>query len=136
MPKVFTGKVLIPGDQVEAYLTALDEAEEARRPFRQYLDGLRAEFEQHLATRYARRTVRKHAQIVELFIEFLCEYTDVEAIEDISRGMANSAFRQWYRRKVLDEASPEDLRVALRKFFQFLATEKGLHNPKVLASLR
>ncbi len=30
MPEVFTGKVLIPGDQIDAYLAALKEAEEAR----------------------------------------------------------------------------------------------------------
>ncbi len=136
MPRVFTGKVAIPGDQVEAYLAALAEAEEARRPFRQYLEGLCAEFAQHLAARYRRQTVRKHAQIVALFVDFLCDYTDVVAIEEISRGMANSAFRQWYRRKVLQAASADDLRVALKRFFHFLAAEKGIHNPKVLASLR
>ncbi len=136
MPRVFTGRVAILGDQIGAYLAALAEAEEARRPFRQSLEGLRAEFEQHLAARYSRKTVRKHAQIVALFVDFLCDYTDVEAIEEITRGMANSAFRQWYKRKVLDAATPDDLRVALKRFFQFLATEKGIHNPKVLASLQ
>ncbi len=136
MPKVFTGKVVIPADQLDAYEQARTAAEEARRPFRQHLDALRAEFEQHLAARYRQRTVRKQAQIVALFVDFLCDYTDVEAIEEISRGMANSAFRQWYKRKVLDAATADDLRVALKKFFQFLATEKGIHNPKVLASFR
>jgi site-specific recombinase XerD len=134
MPRVVTGKVAIPGDRIEAYLAAL--AEETRRPFRQSLEELRAEFEQHLAAKYSRKTVRTHAQIVALFVDFLCDYTDVEAIEAISRGMANSAIRQWYRRKVLDAASADDLRVALKKFFQFLATEKEIRNPKVLASLR
>ncbi len=136
MPRVFTGQVAILGDQIEAYLAALAEAEEARRPFRQSLDGLRAEFEQYLAARYSRKTVRKHAQIVALFVDFLCEYSDVATIEEITRGMANSAFRQWYKRKVLDTATADDLRVALKRFFQFLATEKGIHNPKVLASLQ
>ena len=136
MPQVFTGKVSIPGDQIETYLAALAEAEEVRHPFRQSLEGLRAEFEQHLAARYSRKTVRKHAQIVALFVDFLCDYSDVVAIEEITRGMANSAFRHWYTRKVLDAATPDDLRVALKRFFQFLATEKGIHNLKVLASLQ
>ena len=136
MPQVFTGKVAIPGDQIETYLAALAEAQEARRPFRQSLEGLRSEFEQHLAAQYSRKTVRKHVQIVALFVDFLCDYTDVATIEEVSRGMANSAFRQWYKRKVLDAATADDLRVALKRFFQFLATEKGIHNPKVLASFR
>ena len=136
MPRVFTGKVAIPGDQIVAYLAGLAEAEEARRPFRQQLEGLRAEFAQHLAARYSRQTVRTHTQIVALFVDFLGDYTDVSAIEEVSRGMANSAFRQWYQRKVLDAATADDLRVALTKFFQFLDTEQGLHNPTVLAAFR
>ncbi len=44
MPEVFTGKVLIPGDQIDDYLTALKEAEEARAPFRRSLDELNAAF--------------------------------------------------------------------------------------------
>ncbi len=136
MPKVFTGTVVIPADQLDAYEQARAEAEEARRPFRQHLDALRAEFEQHLAARYSRRTVRKHAQVVALFVDFLCDYTDVGAIDEITRGMANSAFRQWYKRKVWDATTADELRVALKKFFHFLETEQGIRNPQVLASLR
>ena len=102
MPKVFTGKVVIPGDQVEAYFEALAAAEEERRPFRDYLDGLNAEFEHYLEAKYSRRTARKHGGVVALFIHFLCDYTDVEALEEVTRGMSNSAFRQWYKRKVLE----------------------------------
>ncbi len=136
MPKVFTGKVVIPADQLDAYEQARAAAEAARRPLRQQLDALRAEFEQHLAARYSRRTVRKHAQVVALFVDFLCDYTDVGAIDEITRGMANSAFRQWYKRKVWDATTADELRVALKKFFHFLETEKGLRNRKVLDSLR
>ena len=136
MPRVFTGKVAIPGDQVEAYLAALAEAEEVRRPFRQSLEGLRAEFEQSLTAKYSKRTARKHGGVIELFIHFLCDYTDVTALEDVTRGMANSAFRQWYKRKVWDATTADELRVALKRFFHFLETEQGLRNPKVRDSLR
>ena len=136
MPKVFTGKVVIPSDRIEAYLEAMTEAEEARRPFRQYLKGLCHEFEHHLAAKYSRRTARKHTLIVEVFIDFLCDYTDVAALEDVTRGMVNSAFRQWYKRTVLSATDTDDLRVALKKFFQFLAAEKGIHNLKALEALR
>ncbi len=136
MPKVFTGKAVIPGDQIEAYLEAMAEAEEVRRPFRQYLEGLSHEFEQHLAAKYSRRTARKHALIVEVFIDFLCDYTDVASLEEVTRGMVNSSFRQWYKRKVLSATDTDDLRVALKKFFQFLDAEKGIHNAKALEALR
>lgn len=36
MPKIFTGKVVIAGDQLDDYLQALEAAEKARAPFRQY----------------------------------------------------------------------------------------------------
>ena len=136
MPRVFTGKVSIPGDKIEEFLQAAVEAEQARAPFREYLEGLQQEFEEHLSAKYGRKTVRKHADIVWLFIQFLCNYTDVEEIEEITRGMVNTHFRRWYKRKVLDAATADDLRVALKRFFQFLATEKGIQNPKVSESLK
>jgi hypothetical protein len=136
MAKVFTGKVVIPADQIEAYFEALAEAEEERRPFREELEELNAEFEQYLEAKYSRRTARKHGGVVALFIHFLCEYTDVAALEEVTRGMANSAFRQWYKRKVLAATDADELRVALKKFFQFLAAEKGIVNVTVLESFR
>lgn len=135
MAKVFTGKVVIPGDKIEEYFQVLAAAEEARRPFREYLEGLNEEFAEHLAQKLSERTVRKHAGIVGMFIEFLVRYTDVESIEDITRGIANTHFHKWYKRKVWDSATPNDLKVALRKFFTFLSEEKGITNEKVLKGL-
>jgi site-specific recombinase XerD len=71
-----------------------------------------------------------------MFIEFLSRQTDVERLEDVTRGIVNTHFRQWYKRKVMDSSSVNDLRVALRKFFQFLAAEKGIQNPKALDALK
>jgi site-specific recombinase XerD len=136
MARVFTGKVVIPGDKLDEYFQALQAAEAARAPFRQSLEQLNQDFEAHLAAKYARKTVSKHTTIVSLFIDFICGYTDVDAIEDITKGMVNSHFRSWYKRKVWDSATESDLRVALKKFFQFLDTEKGITNQKVLDALK
>jgi site-specific recombinase XerD len=136
MPRVFTGKVVIPGDQIDDYLRALAAAEKAREPFRRYLEGLKDEFAVDLARTYAKKTVRKHGWIVEMFVEFLTRQTDVEKIEEITRGMVNTHFRRWYKRTVLDSATPNDLRVALKKFFQFLETEKDISNPAVRDALQ
>jgi len=81
MPKIFTGKVVIPGDQLDDYLQALEAAKEARAPFRQYLNALNAEFGDYLAGKYVQKTVRKHTAIVDMFIEFICRHTDVEKLE-------------------------------------------------------
>jgi len=136
MPKVFTGKVVIPGDQLEAYIQALEATEKAREPFRQYMNALNAEFAEYLSAKYVLKTVRKHTGIVDMFIEFICRQTDVEKLEEITRGMVNSHFRSWYKKKVWDSATDSDLRVALRKFFQFLSTEKGITLQKVLDALK
>lgn len=136
MAKVFTGRVVIPGDKINEYFEALKQAEAARAPFRESLEQLNQEFGEYLATKYVPKTVRKHTGIVDLFIHFICGYTDVEQLEDITRGMVNSHFRSWYKRKVMDSATESDLRVALRKFFQFLATEKGITHQKVLDALK
>ena len=90
MAKVFTGKVAIPGDKLDEYFQALKEAEEGREPFRQYLASLNKEFGSYLSKKFTKRTVSKHTGIVEMFIEFLCRYTDVKSIDDITRGIANS----------------------------------------------
>jgi hypothetical protein len=136
MAEVYSGKVLIPGDQIDAYLAARQAAEEARAPFRAQLEELNAAFGTALAKQYGRKTVRKHTGIVELFIIFLCDYTNVERLEDVTRGMVNSHFRRWYRSKVLDRMDPDEIRVALKKFFGFLDREAGIHNPKALEALR
>ncbi|KAM3093871.1 hypothetical protein ACKFKF_28230 [Phormidesmis sp. 146-12] len=136
MAKVFTGKVVIPGDRINEYFEALQQAETNRAPFRKSLEQLNQDFAEFLATKYVPKTVRKRTGIVDLFIDFICGYTDVEQIEDITKGMVNSHFRNWYNRKVMDSATESDLRVALRKFFQFLATEKGMTHQKVLDALK
>jgi len=136
MPEVYTGKVLIPGDQIDAYLAAMKAAEEVWVPFREMLEGLNVEFSAYLEKKYSRKTMRKHTSVVDLFIIFLADYTDVEHLEDVTCGMVNSHFRRWYHRKVLDRMDADETRVAVHKFFQFLDEEKGIHNPKALEALR
>jgi hypothetical protein len=58
-----------------------------------------------------------------------CWDTDVRHIEEITRGIANSAFRQWYLRKVGDRTESE-LKTAIKKFFSF-SQEKGNTNEAV-----
>jgi len=133
MARVFRGKIAIPGDQIEAYFEALGQFENAKAPMRTQLEQCAGDFEHVLAQQYAPKTVRKHMAIIVLCIDFVCWDTDVRRIEEITRGIANSAFRQWYRRKVGDRTESE-LKTAIKKFFQFLAQEKGLTNEAVLKS--
>ena len=135
MAKVFTGKIAIPGDKLEEYLQALEKAEQEVEPFRKFLTSLNREFERHLLTEVSARTARKHWTIIDLFIDFLCMNTDVRRMEEITRGIANSYFRRWYMSKVRD-CTESELKTAIRKFFHFLATEKGIVNEEVLKSLK
>lgn len=132
MAKVYEGKVIIPGDKMDEFFKVMQEAEEKRDPFRQSLLSLNQEFHQFLLTKYSERTARKHTSIVELFIDFIFRRTDVERIEQITRGMVNTHFKKWWKRKVWDSTSPDELTVALRKFVLFLSTEKNIVNEKVL----
>ncbi|MGR3280559.1 site-specific integrase, partial [Acaryochloris marina NIES-2412] len=65
MAKVYTGKVVIPANQMDQYLEAMQTAEEARAPFRQSLEQLNRDFAGFLAQKYSKKTVRKHTNIVE-----------------------------------------------------------------------
>jgi hypothetical protein len=102
---------------------------------RKQLEQGARDFERALAHQYAPKTVRKHMAIIALFIDFVCWDTDVCRIEEITRGIANSAFRQWYLRKVGNRTESE-LKTTLKKFFQFLAQEKGITNAAVLKSFQ
>ena len=50
--------------------------------------------------------------------------------------MVNSGFRSWVRRKVWGGPDADELRVSLRKFFQYLDTHKGICVPKALEVLK
>jgi len=136
MAKVYTGKVIIPGDKLDEYFKLMAEAEKKREPFRQYMLSLNQEFEEYLSTKFSDRTVQKHTSIVFLFIDFICRQTDVESIEEITRGMVNTHFKRWWKRKVWDSTTPNELRVALKKFFQFLSSEKKIKNEKAMKGLQ
>ncbi|MEW6669922.1 MAG: site-specific integrase [Thermodesulfobacteriota bacterium] len=136
MAKVYSGKVVIPGDKIAEYLKIITNAEKKREPFRRYLLDLNQDFYAFLQSKFSQRTARKHSFIVELFIDFVCRQTDVEKIDEITKGMVKTHFRNWWRRKVLDSTTPDELRGALRKFFKFLAEEKGILNEKALNALQ
>lgn len=135
MAKVFTGKVTVPGDQIPQYLEALEEAEREIEPFKQQLAALNGEFKGYLLRKYSENTARKHHSVIDLFIDFLCWHTDVRSIEEITRGMANSYFRRWYKSKAW-YSSESELKTAVKKFFVFLHQEKGITNEAVLKSLK
>ena len=132
MAKVFTGRVTV---SFKEYIKALEEAERIRGPFREYLRGLNNEFFAFLVRKYSERTARKHCGIVYPFIDFITDYTDVMTIEEITRGMVNTHFLKWWRRKVIDNSTPDERRVSLTKFFSFLAEEKGIVCEKALKGL-
>ena len=135
MAKVYSGKVMIPGDKIDEYFKLMAEAEKRRESFRQSMQQLCHEFYEFLEAKFSERTARKHASIVEMFIEFICKQTDVEKIEDITRGMVNTHFKNWWRKKAWASTKPDELRVALKKFFLFLAEQKHIANDKILKAL-
>src|SRR5262249_13580370 len=91
MARVFRGKIAIPGDQMETYFQAIEQFEHEKQPLRQQLERCAHGFAQALARQYTPKTVRKYEQILALFIDFVCWDTDVRRIDDITRGIANSA---------------------------------------------
>ena len=133
MARVFRGKMAIPGDRMEAYLEALGQFEKEKEPLRTQLEYYARDFVRALAQHSTPKTVRKHTAILALFIDFVCWNTDVRSLDEITRGIANSQFRQWYQRKVGDRTESE-LKTTIKRFFSFLAEEKGLRNEAVLQS--
>ncbi len=115
---------------------SINDDEQDSEIFRQSLLALCDEFSEFLSEKYARKTVRKHVSIIELFVDFIDQYTEAKNISEITKGMVNTQFRKWWKRKVWDSSSENDLRVALNKFFNFLADRKNIVNDAVLKALK
>jgi hypothetical protein len=135
MARVFRGKIAIPGNQMEAHFQALEQFEHDKQLLRKQLEQYAHDFAETLARQYTPKTIRKHEQILALFIDFVCWDTDVRRIEEITRGIANSHFRQWYQRKVGDQTESA-LKTTIKKFFHFLAEAKEIRNEAVLKSFQ
>ena len=110
--------------------------EQETQPFRDLLTGLNEAFYTFLARKYTKKTANKHTMVVELFITFLCDYTDARDIQSITKGMVNSQFRSWWKRKVCSGETDNDLKVALKKFFNFLAQEQFIVNEVAIKAMK
>ena len=134
MPRVFTGKVVIPGDKIDEYIEMLEKAEEERKPFVEKCEAILEEFYDYLVNEkgLSEKTADDHCFVISMFNEFLAWQTDVCDYSEVTKGIANTYFKQWYRRKVWGGPSIERIPVSMKKFFLFLKEKKGIHNKKVL----
>lgn len=134
MVEVYTGKVVIPGDKLEEYVEMLKKAEEKRQPFVDKCEAILDEFYDYLVDEksLSERTANSHYQVIHIFNEFLARQTDVWDYSEVTKGIANTYFKQWYKRKVWGGPKTERIPISIRKFFIFLKEKKGIHNVKVL----
>jgi site-specific recombinase XerD len=131
MTKVRAGKVEF--ESIDDYLAAMEAWEEHRAPFKAQAEALADEFIKDLRRQgLSERTIRKHGQNIEIFIVYLTQYTDADDFATVRKGVVNTEFFRWYRRKVLDRIDQASLKSTTKKFFKFLAERKGIYNEKVL----
>jgi len=131
MPKVIVGNLEFAS--IEDYLAALEAWEEARAPFKAQAEVLADEFVDYLREQgLSKGTISKHGKNIEMFIVYLTQYTDADDLATVRKGVVNTEFFRWHRRKVLDRCDPASLESTTRKFFKFLAEKKGIYNEKVL----
>jgi site-specific recombinase XerD len=135
MPKVIAGDLEF--ESIDEYIGALRAWEEHRAPFKAQAEMLADEFIDSLDKQgLTERTISKHQMNIEIFIVYLTQYTDADDFATVRKGMVNTEFFQWYRRKVLNRCDPASLKSTTRKFFKFLAEEKGIYNEKILGKPR
>lgn len=131
MTKVHAGNVEF--DSIEDYLAAMEAWEQHRAPFKAQAETLADEFIDYLDEQgLSKRTIRKHGQNIEIFIVYLTQYTDADDLATVRKGVVNTEFFRWYRRKVLNRLDQASLQSTTRKFFKFLAERKDIYNEKVL----
>ena len=63
---------------------------------------------------------------------YLTQYTDADDFATVRKGAVNTEFFRWYRRKVLHRLDQASLKSTTKKFFKFLAEQKGIYNERVL----
>ncbi|MBI5001517.1 MAG: hypothetical protein HZB92_08365 [Euryarchaeota archaeon] len=109
-------------------------AEEERKPFVEKCEAILDEFYDYLVDEksLSERTANSHYQVIHIFNEFLARQTDVGDYSEVTKGIANTYFKQWYRRKVWGGPNIDRISITLKKFFLFLKEKKGIHNKKVL----
>jgi len=131
MTKVYAGNVEF--ESIEDYLAAKEAWEQRRAPFKAQAETLADEFIDYLDEQgLSKRTIRKHGQNIEIFIVYLTQYTDADDFGTVRKGVVNTEFFRWYRRKVLNRLDQASLRSTTKKFFKFLAERKDIYNEKVL----
>jgi hypothetical protein len=77
------------------------------------------------------RGISKHDQNIEIFIVYLTQYTDADDFTTVRKGVVNTEFFRWYRRKVLNRLDQASLQSTTKKL-KFLAERKDIYNEKVL----
>ena len=131
MTKVRAGNVEF--ESIDDYLAAMQAWEERRAPFKAQAEALADEFVKDLRRQgLSERTIRKHGQNIEIFIVYLTQYTDADDFAAVRKGVVNTEFFRWHRRKVLARLDQASLKSTTKKFFKFLAERKGIYNEKVL----
>jgi site-specific recombinase XerD len=131
MTKVRVGDIEFAS--MEDYLAALEAWEQHRAPFKAQAETLAAEFSDDLHEQgLSKRTIRKHGPNIEIFIVYLTQYTDADDFATVRKGMVNTEFFRWYRRKVLHPLDQASLKSTTKKFFKFLAERKDIYNERVL----
>ncbi len=128
-------KQIIEGKDFPKFLKALEEKEKAQKPFIEFMQAMNAEFKAFTAEKFTQRTANKHSFIVECFIDFITYDCGLVDLQDLTKGMVNSSFQSWFKRKI-GANSKEEVAVAMKKFLSFLTENKGFvinnlaENPK------
>ena len=135
MTKVRVGNIEF--ESMDDYVAALEAREERRAPFKAQAEALVDEFIDYMHEQdLSERTIRKHGRNIDIFIVYLTQYTDADDFATVGKGMVNTNFFRWYRRKVLHRLDQASLKSSTKKFFKFLAERKGIYNEKVLGKRR
>ncbi len=119
MKKIFTF------EEFQKHLDEGIEIEKKQEPFKNWLVNMNNEFKDFIAQKYTKRTANKHSFIIECFIDFITYNMQLMDIQQITKGIANSYFQQWFASKI-GANTKEEVKVAINKFIDFLAIEKNI----------
>jgi hypothetical protein len=118
-------KILFTKEEFEKHLEKLKEIEIKQKPFKDWLIEMNSEFIDFITNKYTKRTANKHGFIIECFIDFITYDLKIMDIQEITKGVTNTYFQQWFTQKI-GMNTKEEVKVAINKFIDYLAIEKGI----------
>ncbi len=121
-----------PLSQFKDFIDKIKHDEKDRESFYNYFDELLKDYYSYLKKEHDKQTAFDHKEIIGMLKLYLTWQTKVEKIEEVTRGMVDTVFFEWFNKNAWEKLSEKEIKDSLKLFFQFLKEQKGIVNQDII----